>query len=221
MFNVVITGSTGMVGKGVLLECIESPDIKSIVLVNRSPVGIEHPKIEEILLPDFMKIDSIKNKLKNIDACFHCMGVSAFEMSEEQYVKLTYDISRKLADLCYELNPKMTFIYVSGAGTDSSEKGRQMWARVKGKTENYILSKGFEKAYMFRPGFIIPEKGIKSRTRLYNSIYAVMRPFFPFLKKMKSVTATSKLGRAMIRCAVRPKFAFVYPDNKQINEIAD
>ena len=210
-----------MIGKGLLLECVKSPLIKSIILINRSPVEIQNPKIKEIILADFMEIDSIKNQIKNIDGCFHCMGISAMGLSEEQYSKLTFGITKKLADLCFDLNPNMTFIYVSGRGTDSTEKGRQMWARVKGKTENYILGKGFDKAYMFRPGFIIPENGIKSRTKLYERIYAFMRPLFPVLKKLKGVTTTSKIGQAMINLLIKPKYDFVHLDNKQINKIAD
>jgi nucleoside-diphosphate-sugar epimerase len=221
MSNVLLSGSTGMIGKGLLLECIKSPLIKSIILINRSPIDIQNPKINEIILQDFLEIDSIKNKIKNIDACYHCMGVSAMRLSEEQYSKFTFDITKKLADVCFDLNPKMTFIYVSGAGTDSTEKGRQMWARVKGKTENYILAKGFDKAYIFRPGFIIPENGIKSRTKLYERIYTFMRPFFPVLKKLNNVTTTSKIGLAMINLLIKPKNDIVHFDNKQINKIAD
>ena len=153
---ILITGSTGMIGKGLLLECIKSPKIKSIILINRSPIDIQNPKINEIILKDFLEIDSVKNQLVKIDACFHCLGTSAVGLNETQYSLITYEITRKLADLCFDLNPEITFNYVSGVGTDSTEKGRQMWARVKGKTENYILAKGFDKAYMFRPGFIIP-----------------------------------------------------------------
>ena len=221
MSKVLLTGSTGMIGKGVLLECIKSPLIDTVVIINRSPVGIHDPKIKEIILPDFFEINTVKNQMKGIDACFHCMGVSAVGMSEEEYTNLTFGISAKLTDVCFSLNPKMTFIYVSGTGTDSSEKGRQMWARVKGKTENYILAKGFAKAYMFRPGFIIPENGIKSRTKLYNRIYTVMRPLFPLFKKMNSITTTTKIGRAMIQLLNNPKSDVLYFENKQINKLAE
>ena len=220
MANVLITGATGMVGKGILLECIKSPSIHSITLINRSPIEIQDPKIKEIILSDFMEINTVKNQLENINGCFHCMGVSAMGLSEEQYSKLTFDITKKLADICFDHNPKMTFNYVSGSGTDSTEKGKIMWARVKGKTENYVLSKGFDKSYMFRPGFIIPENGIKSRTKLYNRIYTIMRPLFPLLKKMKSITTTTKIGLAMLNTLITPKLNTVYLENKDINHLA-
>lgn len=221
MSSVLITGATGMVGKGVLLECIRHSQIESITLISRSSVDIQSPKIKQILLRDFMEIDSVRDQLENIDGCFHCMGVSSVGMSEEQYTHLTFDITKKLADMCFELNPHMTFNYVSGTGTDSSETGRQMWARVKGRTENYILSMGFDKSYMFRPGLIIPENGIKSRTRIYNSLYTIMKPFFPLLKKMKSVTTTTKIGQAMINSLIQPKYDLVYLENKNISKMAE
>lgn len=220
MSHILITGSTGMVGKGVLLECLENPRIKSITLVNRSPVDIQDPRVKEIILKDFLEIGSISSQLDHLDGCFHCMGVSALGMSEEEYTKLTFDVSRKLSDMCFDLNPKMTFNYVSGLGTDSSEKGRQMWARVKGRTENYILAKGFERAYMFRPGFIIPEKNIKSRTRLYNTLYVILRPFFPLLRKLNSVTTTTSIGRAMINTLKDPRPDLLHLENKDINKMA-
>jgi uncharacterized protein YbjT (DUF2867 family) len=220
MLNVLITGASGMVGKGVLLECIKSPSIRSVTLIARSPVDVQDPKIKEIILPDFMEIDSVKNQLKDIDACFHCMGVSSMDLSEEKYAQLTFEITKRLADMCFEHNPGMTFNYVSGTGTDSSEKGRIMWARVKGKTENYILSRGFQKSYMFRPGFIIPENNIKSRTRLYNQLYIIMRPFFPMLKKRNSITTTTKIGQTMINSLIKPAYDFVYLDNKLINKLS-
>lgn len=220
MSNVLITGSTGMIGKGVLLECIEDPSIKSITLINRSPVDVQDAKIKEILLKDFMELETIAPQLENIDACFHCMGVSSVGLNEEQFSKLTFDITKKLADVCYAHNPDMVFNYVSGTGTDSSEKGRTMWARVKGRTENYVLSKGFKKAFMFRPGMIIPEKGIKSRTKLYARAYAVLKPFFPLLKKMSNITTTTKISRVMLNTITLPQADLVYLENKEINQLA-
>ena len=161
MSKVIITGSTGMVGKGVLLECLESPKIEEVLIINRSTLGMEHPKLKEVLLADFSTVESIKDELESYDACFYCMGVSSVGMSEEQYTIITYDVTKAFADVLYELNPDMVFIYVSGTGTDSSEKSRIMWARVKGRTENMVLNKGFKDAYAFRPGAIIRDLDLR------------------------------------------------------------
>ena len=220
MFDILITGSTGMVGKGVLLECLESQAIGNVHLINRRPVDVKHTKIREHILKDFMQIGSLRDELGKIDACFHCMGVSAIGLSEEEYTQLTFDITGKLADLCYELNPEMTFIYVSGQGTDSSERGRQMWARVKGRTENYVLKKGFFNALMFRPGIIIPEKGTETRVTAYKIGYTLLRPFFPLLKKMKSVTTTSRIGQAMLMVLSGSVPEMAHLENREINELA-
>ena len=172
MKKVIITGSTGMVGKGVLLECLESPKNEKVLVINRSSLNNDHPKLKEELLSDFQQIDTIKDKLQVYDACFHCMGVSSAGKSEEEYHKLTFDITKSIVDACYAANVNMVLTYVSGAGTDSTEKVNTMWARVKGKTENYILNKGFKDAYMFRAGAIIPERGIKlSLKPLYTMPY--------------------------------------------------
>lgn len=218
--HVLITGTTGMVGKGVLLECLDSPEVTAITLVNRSPIDIQHPKIKEIILKDFMDMDSIKPQLTGIDACFHCMGVSAVNVTEEQYKQLTYQVTQRLADVCFDVNPNMIFNYVSGTGTDTTEKSRQMWARVKGKTENYILNKGFGNAYMFRPGIIIPERGTKSSVNWYNAIYVVLKPFFPLLKKLNSITTTTRIGSSMILTLNDPQLSTPYLYNADINALA-
>ncbi|MDI3526820.1 MAG: hypothetical protein PWR03_1003 [Tenuifilum sp.] len=202
--KVIITGSTGMVGKGVFLECLDDDKISEVLLINRTPIGINHPKIKEVIHKDFTNFLPLRDRLSGYDACFHCMGVSSAGMSHEQYYKLTYTVTESLANLLYELNPDMTFIYVSGEGTDGTEKGKSNWARVKGKTENLILNKGFKDAYAFRPGVILPEKGVVSKTRLYRIIYKLMYPFFPILKKLKSVTTSSKIGKAMIILVEKP-----------------
>lgn len=220
MANVLITGATGMIGKGVLLECMDNESIGTIVLLNRNPIDLKSEKIKEIILKDFTQIHTIKKDFGNIDACFHCMGVSAMGMNESVYSKLTFDVTKSLADVCYDLNPNMTFNYVSGTGTDSSEKGRVMWSRVKGQAENYVLAKGFGKAYMFRPGFIIPEKGITSRTKAYNIIYMVMKPFFGLLRKMKSITTTTRIGQVMI-ATISVKLQEAYLENPDINRLAN
>ena len=215
----IITGSTGMVGKGVLLECLESPKIEKVLVINRNPLGMGHPKLEEIILPDFLNIASVRDQLRGYDACFYSMGVSAMGMNEEDYSRITYTVTRAFADLLFELNPDSVFIYVSGAGTDSSEKGRMMWARVKGKTENMVFGKGFKDAYAFRPGVIIPEKGIKSSTGWYNTLYLITRPLFPLLKRSNNVTTTTRLGRAMINTLFFP-FGKKILENADINELA-
>lgn len=217
--KVIITGATGMVGKGVLLECLDSPKIEEILVINRNTLGIQHQKLKEVLLKDFSQIHTISNELEGYDGCFYCMGVSAVGMSEENYTQITYNIAKAFADVLFQINPNMIFNYVSGAGTDSSEKGRSMWARVKGKTENYILNKGFKDAYAFRPGAIIPERGIKSRTGWYNTIYVIMRPFFGLLKSSKNVTTTTKIGLAMINSLDHSQ-ELKHLENKAINVLA-
>lgn len=201
--KVIITGSTGMVGKGVLLECIDSPDVESILIINRSPVGISHPKVREIIHKDFFDWTSIRSQLGGYNACYFCMGVSSVGMKEQEYKRMTYDLTMGFAREILPLNTDMTFCYVSGAGTDSSEKGRSMWARVKGKTENDLMSLGFKAAYMFRPGFIEPMKGIKSKTPLYQGIYNVISPLYGLLRRMpRYVTTTVIIGKAMIGVAM-------------------
>lgn len=197
--KVIITGATGMVGKGILLECLADTNITEVLLISRSPIDLENPKIKELLIPNFMDIPQHADQLKGYDACFHAMGVSSAGMSEEKYTALTYDISMNLAKTLYALNPGMTFNYISGAGTDSSEQGRSMWARVKGKTENDIRALGFKHAYSFRPGGIIPEGGVKSRTSWYQTFIVLFKPIFPLIKGWHLVSTTGQIGRAMIR----------------------
>lgn len=219
-YNVILTGSTGMVGQGVLLECLENNNIGKVLVINRTPLDIKHPKLKEVLLQDFTRFDTIKDQLTGYDACFHSMGVSAAGLSEEKYTTLTYQVSKSLADTLFAINPSLVFNYVSGTGTDSSEKGRSMWARVKGKTENYIIGKGFKKAYMFRPGLIVPEKGIRSKTKLYQFIYTLLTPFMGLLKKSKNVTTTTKLGLAMLATLTHnPKN--VHLENDEINILSE
>lgn len=218
--NVIITGATGMVGKGVLYECLEDNSINEVLVVNRQSLGMKHPKLKELLLSDFTQIGQYKDQLEAYDACFFCMGISVLGLNEEEYTHITYHITKAFADTLYELNKDMVFNYVSGAGTDSSEEGRVMWARVKGKTENYILHKGFKDAYAFRPGAIIPEKGIQSRTGWYNMIYVLMRPFFSWMKKSKNITTTTKIGHAMINSLSKPQ-KLKHLENIDINKLAN
>lgn len=220
MYKVIITGSTGMVGKGVLLECLDDASITEALVINRSSLQMKHPKLKELLLKDFTQLESLKDQLKGYDACFYCMGVSSIGMNETKFTAITYDITVIFADILHELNPNMVFNYVSGTGTDSTATGRVMWARVKGKTENYVLNKGFKDAYAFRPGMIIPERGIKSSTGWYNAVYVVLRPFFGLLKKMKSITTTSKIGQAMIASITADQLK-KHLENKDINALAE
>jgi uncharacterized protein YbjT (DUF2867 family) len=219
-FDVIITGSTGMVGKSVLLECIEHPSIDKILLINRSALKFDHPKVDEVLIADFSQMHTIKDQLKNYDACFHCMGISSVGKSEEEFTEITFDLTQNLADILHELNENMVFNYVSGTNTDSTEKGKTMWARVKGKTENYILNKGFKDAYMFRPGAIVPEKGIRSSTGWYNVVYVLLKPFSPLMKKNKYITTTTKFGRAMINSLISP-IDLKHLENIDINQLAN
>ena len=219
-YTILITGATGMVGKGILLECLESDQISAVVLINRSPIDISHPKIHEVILKDFSLVATVKDKILRPDGCFHCMGVSSIGLKEEEYNYLTFELTKRLTDLCYEVNPNMVFNYVSGTGTVSSEKGSSMWACIKGKTENYIIHKGFKKAYMFRPGIILPEKGIKSKTGWYQVIYNITRPIFPLLKKSKNITSTTKMGIAMIN-TLSVNFQKIHLENNDINVLAN
>lgn len=218
-YNVLITGSTGMVGKGVLLECLKNSQIENVLLINRSPIDIKHNKIKEILVSDYEKLDEYKVEFENIDACFHCMGVSSVGMSEVKFNKITYEYTKILADILYAANSNMIFNYVSGTGTDSSESGKIMWANVKGKTENYILNKGFKRAFAFRPGVIIPENNIKSKTKFYNVLYILIKPLYPILKKMKGVTTTTNVGKAMIK-SLTSDYNIKHLENSDINEFA-
>jgi uncharacterized protein YbjT (DUF2867 family) len=210
--KVIITGATGMVGEGVLFECLEHPAIEQVLLVSRRPYGANHPKVKECIVPDFLNLDGITNQLTGYDACFFCAGVSSRGMSEADYGHITYDITVHFANKLAGLNPRMTFIYVSGALTDSSEKGRVMWARVKGKTENALMRCGFKQVYNFRPGFMKPTPGQKNIQGYYKFIgwlYSPMQLLFP-----NHVSTLREVGQAMIKSVLRG-----YP--KRILEIKD
>jgi uncharacterized protein YbjT (DUF2867 family) len=200
--KVLLFGASGMVGQGVLRECLLAPDVDNVVSIARTSTSQQHPKLREVLHSDFLDFSSIEDSLSGFHACFFCLGVSSAGMSEDDYRRITYDFTLAAARALVRLNPKMTFIYVSGTGTDSSERGRSMWARVKGKTENDLLSLPF-RAYMFRPGLIVPLHGIRSKTRLYQAFYSVLGPLLPLLRALfpDSVLTTEQLGRAMLRVA--------------------
>lgn len=200
--KVIIFGGSGMVGQGVLRECLLDPDVEKVLSVGRSRIKQVDPKIEEIIQKNLFDVTKIKSRLAGYEACFFTLGVSAFRMSEADYTHLTYDLTLSIANTLARLNPRMTFIYVSGAGTNSSETGGQMWARVKGRTENALLKLPFKAAYMFRPGFIQPLHGITSKTGLYRAIYTVIGPLSPVLSRLPGfATTTERLGRAMIAVA--------------------
>ncbi len=208
--KVIITGATGMVGKGVLLECTDHNSVNEVLAIGRNPVDMKHAKLNELIHKDFSDFSETAFDLKGYDACFFCMGVSSVGLKESEYHHLTYDLTLGLARELVKLNPLMTFNYVSGVGTDSTEKGRTMWARVKGKTENDLLKLGFKQAFMFRPGVIIPLRGIKSRTKAYQFMYDY---FMWGVKLMKffspnSVVSTTELGKAMINTVLKG-----YPEN--------
>jgi len=203
--NVLLFGATGMVGQGVLRECLLDPDVQSVLSIGRSATGQRHAKLRELLHSDFLDFSAIESELAGFDACFFCLGISSAGMPEETYRRITYDFTIAAARTLARLNPNMTFVYVSGMGTDSSERGRTMWAKVKGKTENELLGLPFKAAYMFRPGLIVPLDGVRSRTRLYRTFYAVLGPVLPLLNAAfpKYVTTTRQVGRAMIQVVKR------------------
>jgi uncharacterized protein YbjT (DUF2867 family) len=203
--KVVLFGATGMVGQGVLRECLLDPEVESVLAIGRSATGQQHPKLQEIVHQDFFDFSAIEKNLSGYDACFFCLGVTSAGMAERDYEHLTYDITMAAANALVGQSPNMTFIYVSGMGTDSSERGRTMWARVKGKTENALLRLPFKAAYMFRPGYIQPMHGIRSKTKLYQAMYTVMAPLYPLWKVLlpNYVTTTEQMGRAMILVAKR------------------
>jgi uncharacterized protein YbjT (DUF2867 family) len=212
--RVVLFGATGMVGAGVLHECLADPRVTSVLAVGRSPCGVAHPKLEERLHHDFFDYASVQSRFAGRDACFFCLGVSSAGMDEAKYRRLTHDLTLAAARALSAASPAMKFCYVSGAGTN--ERGRMMWARVKGETENALLHLPFAAAYMLRPGFIQPLRGYRSKTAVYRLFYAVFAPLYPLLRRVLPglVTTTEVLGRAMIRLAAEG-----YPKN--ILETAD
>ena len=198
--RVVIFGASGMVGKGTLLECLDDPRVGSVLVVGRSSCGVQHAKLTELRHTDFFNLASLEPHFATCDACFFCLGVSAAGMREPEYRHLTYGLTLEAARVMSSADPRMTFCYVSGEGTDSTEHGRVMWARVKGATENALLRMPFKAAYMLRPGFIQPLRGVRSKTKLYHLLITVFRPLFPLVRLLlPAYTTTSvNVGRAMI-----------------------
>jgi uncharacterized protein YbjT (DUF2867 family) len=210
--KVILTGATGMVGEGVLLECLEHPAIEQVLLVSRKPFHAKHPKLRECIVSDFLNLDEVSSQLTGYDACFYCAGISSAGMSESEYSHITYDITIHFAETLASRNPQMVFCYVSGSHTDSSEKGRVMWARVKGRTENALLTLGFRKVYNFRPGFMKPtpdQQNIKWYYKVIGGLYPLLRLLLP-----GQVSTMRDVGLAMINSVLKG-----YP--KQTLEIKD
>jgi uncharacterized protein YbjT (DUF2867 family) len=209
--RVLITGSTGMVGEGVLLECLKHSGVDQVLVINRKPGGVTHAKLREIIHSDFFDLKPIEQQLTGLNACFFCLGVSSVGMSKEEYRRLTYDLTLNVAQLLAKLNPVMTFCYVTGAGTDSSEQGSVAWARVKGATENALM-RLFKQAYMFRPGFMKAtqgQKNVKSYYKLIAWLYPIGRSLYP-----AGFCTLEEVGLAMIKTAIKG-----YP--KQLLEVKD
>ena len=218
--KIILFGATGMVGQGVLRECLLDPVVERVLAVGRSPTGQRHAKLHEIQRDNFLDFADIESELTGYDACFFCLGVTALGLTEERYRLLTYDITMAAATTLARLNPGMVFTYVTGAGTDSTEQGRLMWARIKGKTENDLLKLPFRAAYMFRPAVIQPLHGIRSKTAWYQTAYDVAAPLLTWLHRVapKYVTTTEQLGRAMIKVA-RDGYPKPVLENADINAI--
>jgi uncharacterized protein YbjT (DUF2867 family) len=216
--RVLLFGATGMVGQGVLRECLLADEVTSVVAVGRSASGATDAKLTDLVHQDLLDFSTVKAQLAGFDACFFCLGISSAGMSEADYHRITYDMTLAAARTLVETSPGLTFIYVSGSGTDATEKGRSMWARVKGKTENALLALPFKGAYMFRCGIIQPLHGIRSKTRLYRIGYVIAIPLFPLLKLFAPsyVTTTELVGRAMISVARRGAAKKVL-ENRDIN----
>jgi uncharacterized protein YbjT (DUF2867 family) len=207
--KIIITGATGMVGEGVLFECLENPTVKEVLIVNRKHYDLQHPKLKELIVSDFTKLEGFENQLSNYDACFYCAGISSVGMNEDKYNYITYETTMAFAGQLVKLNPNMVFNFVSGGHTDSTEKGKIMWARIKGKTENALMKLPFKAQYNFRPGFMKPFKGQKNVKALFKPIIWL----FPIILPKISLTL-KQVGHAMINAVEK-----AYP--KQVLEIED
>ena len=210
--KVILTGATGMVGEGVLLECLAHPEVAEVLLVGRKAFGRVHPKLKELVVPDFLHLDGVRDQLSGYDGCFYCAGVSSVGMKEPEYTRVTYDVTLQFAEVLAELNPGMVFDYVSGAGTDSSEKGRVMWARVKGRTENALMRLGFRRVYAFRPGYIGATEGQRNVPSYYK-YFALLIPVLYRVLPTHGCTMR-EVGLAMISSVL-----VEYP--KQVLEVKD
>jgi len=219
--KVILFGATGMVGQGVLRECLGDPGVERVLSVGRNPIETQHAKLEQLVHKNLTDYSAVEEALTGHDVCFFCLGVSSSGMTEADYRRVTYDIAVAAGRTLALRNPEMTFIFVSGAGTDSTGKGRSMWARVKGETENALLAMPFKAAYMFRPAYIQPMNGATSRTPSYKILHKVMGPLFPLWNALipHQVTTTERVGRAMLQVAQRgaPKRVL---ENQDINLIS-
>jgi hypothetical protein len=206
-----------MVGEGVLHECLNHPDVEAVLVINRKPCGVSHPKLKEIIHPDFFDLSQVASQFEGYNACYFCLGVSSIGMGEQEYHHLTYDLTIHLAEILFRQNPDRTFCYVSGSGTDESETGRVMWARVKGKTENKLIALFGKKAFMFRPGYMQPTPGLKNTLKYYKYIawlYPVFRVVFPGF-----VTTLAELGKAMINVTLK-EYGKQFIEVKDIKKLA-
>jgi uncharacterized protein YbjT (DUF2867 family) len=218
--NIILFGATGMIGQGVLRLCLLREDVTSVVSVVRKASTQKHPKLREVVLQNIGDIVSVKDELGVPDACFYALGISAAGLSEAEYAKITYDYALAVAAVLVQVNPHMTMCYVSGAGTDSTEKTGAMWAQVKGKTENALLKTGFKQAFMFRPAYIQPLHGEVSKTKSYRIMYTVMGPLYPLWKTLfpKMVTNTETVAKAMLHVAQRGHAKAII-ENHEINQL--
>ncbi|WP_198664914.1 NAD-dependent epimerase/dehydratase family protein [Lewinella sp. IMCC34191] len=199
----MLTGASGMVGRAVLLECLDSPYVSRVLMINRRSIDLQHEKLEEVLHRDFSDLSPIVDQLRSYDACFFCAGVSSVGKDEAAYTRLTFDLVTGFARDLHDVNPDLVFTYVSGMGTDPD--GSQMWARVKGRTEQALLNMGFRDAYMFRLGMLLPERKLPTKTRWIGALYGVLRPLFPLMRRASWSVSDRQLGLAMIRCALSPQ----------------
>ena len=218
--RIVLFGATGMVGRGVLLEALDDPTVTAVLAVGRSAVPDTHPKLRQLVRGDLFDLAPVREELRGYDACIFCLGVSAVGMTEADYTRVTYVLTLAVARLFLEMNPQGAFHYVSGQSTDATERGRMMWARVKGRTENALLALPFRSVTMFRPGVIQPERGITSKVGWYRAIYALMKPLSGLLVRRDMGTTTTRLGRAMLEAVEYPPEKRVL-ENRDINRLAE
>ena len=198
--NVLIFGATGMVGQGVLRECLQAPDVALVETVGRTPTGQQHPKLRELVHADMFDYTAVEDELSNFDACYFCIGVTSAGMAEKTYTRLTYTLTLAVAEVLARMNPSMVFVYVSGAGIENGESSRIMWQRVRARTENVLLKLPFRAVYIFRPGMIQPVGGIKSKTTSYRIFYSLFKPVLPLLRAVlpDQVLSTPQIGQAML-----------------------